>query len=80
MSNNCGCNEVDGFPPFRYQSTPQDPPTAYQIETSQKNVEDYLGRLRTAIASDIDCLCTLLESLGTLLEALETRIEALESP
>jgi len=71
MTNDCGCNEVSGFPPFRYQSTPQDPPTAYQIETSQKNIEDYLGRLLTAIREDIDCLCVLIGDLQSRVEELE---------
>lgn len=57
MANDCLCNNVSALPIFRFQSTPQDPPTAYQIETSQKQVEDYLNRLRTALIADLDCLC-----------------------
>lgn len=71
MSNECGFN-VDGVPPFRYQSTPQDPPTAFQIETSQKNLEDWLGRFRTAVQEALDDICTEITDIKSRLDALET--------
>lgn len=63
MSNVCGCNNVSELPIFRFQSTPQEPPTGLQIETSQKQVEDYMNRLREALVADIDCLCQAIQDI-----------------
>lgn len=71
MTNTCECNSVSEFPPFRYQSTSTEPPTGFQVETSQKNIEDYLNRLKTAIEADMDCLCTKIQELESRVEALE---------